>query len=101
MSAKYKTYFNQMFEANREDFMRFMLLNNMYAQDKKGMKQQFDEEGAHIKRIVHEWEDKLCKQMESGQNGSYSAKLGEKFLQEVVKYIPHYHDIGVKIAFEE
>ncbi|MDF2379430.1 MAG: hypothetical protein P1V18_04385 [Candidatus Gracilibacteria bacterium] len=100
-SAKYKKYFDQMFEAHRDDFMRFMLVDNMYAQDKRGMKAQFDEEGAQIKQIVHNWEDKLCKQMESGKNGVFSSKLGEKFHLEVTKYLPHFHEIGMKITFAD
>lgn len=88
-----------MFEQNREQFMHFMLLNNAYGQDKRSLKQQFDEEGIKIQKIVQEWEDKLCKQMEKGENGAYSAKLGEKFQQEVQKYFPFYHEVGVKIRF--
>lgn len=97
--AKYKTYFNDMFEQHRDAFMHFMLLNNAYSQDKKGLKKQFDEEGRKIKAIVEEWENRLCKQVENGQNSSYSAKLGEKFQEEVTKYFPHYHDIGVEIKW--
>ena len=78
--------------------MRFMLLNNVYGQDKEAHKQQFDEEGAKIKLIVQEWEDRLCKKMEGGDHSSYSSKLGEKFQEEVLKYFPFYHEIGVRIA---
>lgn len=97
-SPKFRSYFNEMFEQNRDQFMHFMLLNNAYAQDKQGLKQQFDEEGSKIKLIIHDWEDRLCKKMEGGEHSTYSSKLGEKFQSEVLKYFPYYHEIGVRIA---
>jgi uncharacterized protein with von Willebrand factor type A (vWA) domain len=99
MAAKYKKYFDQMFEQNRDEFMQFMILNDQYSQDKRLMKGEFDEKGANIVKIVKEWEDKLCKTMEKGENGAYSAKLGEKFQSEVGKYFPYFHEVGVKISF--
>lgn len=95
--AKYKKYFNEMFEQNRDQFMHFMLLNNAYGQDKATLKEQFDEEGQKIKAIVVDWEDRLCRKIEGGDNASYSAKLGEKFQEEVLKYFPYFHEIGVAI----
>lgn len=97
---KYKRYFNQMFEQHRDEFMNFMLLNQAYEQDKRSLKARFDEEGEKIQKVVHEWEDRLCGHMEKGQNSSYSSKLGEKFQEEVVKYFPYYHEIGVNIRFQ-
>lgn len=99
--AKYKKYFNDMFEQNREQFMHFMLLNNAYGQDKKEFKRQFDEEGLKVKDVVLDWEDRLCRKMEGGDNSSYSAKLAEKFQTEVVKYFPYFHEIGVSIRYNE
>jgi len=98
--AKYKKYFNEMFEQHREQFMHFMLLNNAYGQDKMGLKQQFDEEGQKIKEIVHDWEDRLCRKIEVGDNSAYSSKLGEKFQEEVQKYFPYFHEIGVRITID-
>ncbi len=93
---KYKRYVTEMFERNREKMMKFMLLNQDYGRDKKGLKEQFDQEGKEIQEIVEEWMGRLCKQMEKGKNGSYSGKLADKFLQEVVKYFPYYHEIGIR-----
>lgn len=98
-SPKFKKYFDEMFEAHREEFMKFMVLNQCYKEDKREFKHRFDEEGAKIQRIVTEWEDKLCGTMEKGKNSTYSAKLGEKFRDEVVKYFPYFNEIGVTIRF--
>lgn len=97
--AKYKKYFDEMFEQNREDFLQFMILNDQYGQDKRLMKGEFDKKGKEIVKIVKEWEDKLCSTMEKGKNGAYSAKLGEKFQSELGKYFPYYHEVGVTIQF--
>lgn len=99
MAAKYKQYFEQMFELHREEMMQFMILNNQYGNDKRLMKQEFDQRGAPIVKIVKEWEDKLCQTMEKGENGAYSAKLAEKFQSEVGKYFPYIHEVGVNIQF--
>ena len=96
---KFKAYFNEMFEAHRKEFMEFMVLNQCYRDDKREFKSRFDEEGKKVQAIVKEWEDKLCGTMERGKNSTYSAKLGEKFQSEVVKYFPAYNEIGVKISF--
>lgn len=86
-----------MFERNREKMMKFMLLNQDYGQNKKGLKEQFDREGKEIQIIVEEWTERLCKQIEKGQNSAYSAKLADKFLAELRKYFPYYHEIGIKV----
>jgi hypothetical protein len=99
MAAKFKQYFDQMFEQNREEFMQFMILNEQYRSDKRLMKSEFDKKGENVVKIVKEWEDKLCKTMERGENGAYSAKLGEKFQSEVGKYFPFIHEVGVNIQF--
>ncbi len=88
-----------MFEAHREEFMKFMLLNNAYGQEKRAFKEQFDTEGVRIQQIILDWEDKLCRQMEGGKHGQFSSKLGEKFQEEVLKYFPYYHEIGMKMTF--
>lgn len=93
---KYKRYITEMFKQNKEKMMRFILLNQDYGRNKKSLKCQFDQEGKEIQEIIEEWTNRLCKQMEKGQNGSYSGKLADKFLQEVVKYFPYYHEIGIQ-----
>ena len=68
--AKYKKYFDEMFEAHRREFMEFMVLNQCYRDDKREFKSKFDEEGLKIQGIVKEWEDRLCGTMERGKGGT-------------------------------
>lgn len=93
---KFRKYFTQMFEQNRDQFLEFMLINQEYAANKAKIRPTFNEKGLKIKDIVHSWEDRLCGHMEKGQNSAYSAKLGEKFQHEVTKYFPYFHEIGLK-----
>ena len=95
-SPKYKKYFEQMFEENKELFMNFMILNQDYGRNKKRLKYEFDEHGSKIKGIVNQWENRLCGAMEKGQNSAFSSKLGEKFIDEVTRYFPYWHEIGLK-----
>lgn len=95
--AKFKKYFTDMFKQNEEKMMKFMLLNQDYAQDKRKHKSLLDQEGKEVQEIVEDWLGKLCHQMEKGKNGTYSEKLADKFMAEVTKYFPYYHDIGIKI----
>jgi len=97
MEPKYKKYVSEMFEQNREKMMKFMLLNQDYGQNKKGLKIQFDQEGKEVQEIVEDWMGRLCGQMEKGKNAAYSAKLADKFLEEIRKYFPYYNEIGITI----
>jgi hypothetical protein len=45
---------------------------------------------------MEEWESRLCKQMEKGKNGVFSAKVSEKFWQEVKKDFPLIELVGVE-----
>jgi hypothetical protein len=94
--VKYKEFFNIMFEQNKEQFQKFMLLCQDYLKDRGKYKAQFDTEGREILDIVEFWERKLCKQMESGNKSVYSSNLSEKFRAEVKKIFPPFDEIGVK-----
>ncbi len=96
--AKFKQYFEEMFAANQEKMLKFMLLNQDYRQNKVKKHEEFNQQGTEIKEIVEEYLDKLCHKMEKGQYSSYSNKLADKFLEEVTRYFPYYHEIGIKIS---
>lgn len=94
--VKYKEFFNLMFEQNKEQFQKFMLLCQDYLKDKNKYSEQFHSEGREIRDIVEFWERKLCKQMENGNKSVYSTNLAEKFRLEVKKIFPCFDEIGVK-----
>ena len=97
-TAKYRDYFNQMFNQNREQFTQFMLLCQDYMADKATHSEEFNRQGKEVKAIVTEWETKLCGRMERGKNSVYSANIAEKFWDEVRKYFPCIDEVGVKVT---
>jgi hypothetical protein len=97
-TSKYKDYFNQMFDQNREQFTQFMLVCQDYMQDKAAHSDEFNRLGKPVKAIMTEWETKLCGRMERGKNSVYSANVAEKFWDEVRKYFPCIDEVGVKVT---
>lgn len=90
--------FNQMFEENRDQFQKFMLLSNDYKTDKKKYKEEFDREGQKILDIIQHYENILCSKMEKTNRGAYSSNLSDKFWQEIRTYFPNIHEVGVTIS---
>ena len=87
-----------MFQANQEKMMRFMVINQDYANNKEKHKKEFDTLGKEIQEIISAWQEKLCHTMEKGKYGTYSTKIADKFIEEAVKYFPYYHEIGIKFS---
>src|SRR4051812_29502625 len=96
--SKYRDYFNQMFDLNRELFTQFMLTCNDYLQDRAAYSEVFNQQGKEVKAIMMEWDQKLCGRMERGKNSVYSANVSEKFWDEVRKYFPCIDEVGVKVT---
>lgn len=96
--SKYRDYFNQMFDQNREQFTQFMLTCQDYMQDRTAHAEQFNKQGQAVKAIMTEWEQKLCGRMERGKNAVYSANVAEKFWDEIRKYFPCIDEVGLKIT---
>jgi hypothetical protein len=94
---KYKTYVKDMYEANKNLFAEFKLLHDLFAKNKKSYQANFNSQGEVIMRILHDWEAKLCGHMEKGNNAVYSARLAEKFWEEVRKTYPLIDFIGVRV----
>lgn len=98
-APKFKKYFNDMFKQNRELFLKFKLTHDDYVKDKKKFKDQFDQEGKQVLVIIEEWEKRLCGHMEKGNNGVFSAKLADKYWNEIRKYYPYIDFVGVFYIF--
>jgi len=94
--TKYRQYIKQMYTEHSAEFADFKLLHDLYATDKKRYQEKYNKEGIVIKRIIEDWESRLCNQMESGNNASYSAKLAEAFHTAIKKDYPLIEFIGVK-----
>lgn len=95
MAVKYKDYFKLMCVENKLLFDEFLAIHNLYQANKKANQVVFNELGAKVRRIVEDWDKKLCGRMERGSNASYSARLSEKFWGEVKKLFPLIDFVGV------
>jgi hypothetical protein len=84
-----------MYEENKAQFDEFRVLSEKYAQDKKGLQPEYNRLGEPIVKIIHDWESRLCLTMEKGNNGNYSARLAEKFWEEVRTHFPLIDFVGV------
>ena len=98
---KYRQFFNEMFESNKEKFLRFKILHEDYARDNRQFKEQFDLEGKEISDIISKWEQRLCGKMERGGKGVFSSSLSDKFWGEVRKYFPLIDHVGVIVTYRK
>ena len=95
--TKYKEYFDKMVSENPEAFGKFTQIHFEYSIDQVKNQEQFNKEGEAVLQIIHEWEDKLCKQSEKAGFGSYTAGLAEKFQAEVKSHFPLIDHIGIVV----
>lgn len=94
---KYREYFKAMCEENSALFAEFQFIHDLYKENRKANQVVFNEQGVQVRRIIEDWERKLCTRMERGKNASYSARLSEKFWGEVRLRFPLIDFVGATI----
>lgn len=82
---------------NKDLFAQFKKIHDAYSRDKFANQQAFNQHGAQVRRIMELWDSKLCGRMEGGLNATYSARLSEKFWQEIKQEFPLIDFVGVTI----
>ena len=95
--VKYKEYFKKMCEENKKIFDEFLFIHNLYKENKKANQVIFNEQGMAVRRIIEDWDRRLCNTMEKGNNATYSARLSEKFWGEVRTLFPLIDFVGATI----
>jgi type I restriction-modification system DNA methylase subunit len=95
--TKYKEYFDKMVSENKDVFGKFTQAHFEYSMNQDNNQEKFNEEGGQILKIIHEWEDKLCKQSEKAGFGSYTSGLAEKFQAEIKSHFPLIDHIGIVV----
>jgi hypothetical protein len=98
MATKYLETFNEMVSKYEKEFDAFQELHDKYEEDPVKWQAEFNKEGFKIMEIVREYENRLCGHMENTQNATYSARLAEKFHNEIKRYLPKLDMIGVTIS---
>lgn len=86
-----------MCEENKKVFDEFLFIHNLYKDNKKANQVIFNEQGMAVRRIIEDWDRRLCNTMEKGNNASYSARLSEKFWGEVRTLFPLIDFVGATI----
>jgi hypothetical protein len=86
-----------MCEENKKVFDEFLFIHNLYKENKKANQVIFNEQGLVVRRIIEEWDRRLCNTMEKGNNATYSQKLSEKFWGEVRTIFPLIDFVGATI----
>jgi len=95
--TKYKEYFDKMVSENKEAFGKFTQIHFEYSIDQNKNQELFNKEGETILKIIHEYEDRLCKQSEKAGFGSYTANLAEKFQDEIKSHFPLIDHVGIVV----
>ncbi len=96
--TKFKEYYQKMVEENKNAFADFTSTHFEYSTDEDKFQEKFNTEGENILKIIHEWEDKLCKQSEKAGYASYTGGLSEKFQAEVRSHFPLIDHIGIIVT---
>lgn len=97
--TKYKDYVKRMLDAEKEVFKNFKKLHDEYSLREDELQDVFNKEGAKILDIVNEWENRLCKQSESGGFSKFTPKLSESFRGEIKKLFPMIDHIGIQLNY--
>lgn len=95
--TKYKEYFDKMVSENKEAFGKFTQIHFEYSIDNDLNQEKFNDEGEKINKIIHEYEDRLCKHSENAGFGKYTSNLSEKFQEEVRSHFPLIDHIGIVV----
>lgn len=98
MATKYLQIFQEMVTKYEKEFDEFQILHDKYEADPKKWQEEYNREGGKIMDIVRHYEDILCGHMENTHNATYSARLAEKFRNEIKRYLPKLDMIGVTIG---
>ncbi|MFH1244804.1 MAG: hypothetical protein V1487_04525 [bacterium] len=94
---KYKEYFQKMCAENQVIFDNFQFIHDLYQDNKKANQVIFNEQGIVVRRIIEDWDRRLCGRMERGTNATYSARLSEKFWGLVKTRFPLIDFVGATI----
>ena len=95
--ALFKKAIEEMVEVNRKELEKFSEIHNLFKKDQVKYKEIFDETGKPVLRLIEEAENRLCGKMEGSGRGKFSAKLAEKFRDEIRKIYPLIDLVGVTI----
>ena len=96
--TKYKEYYDKMVEENKELFGKFTKSHFEYSIDQNKNQEEFNEIGAKVLDVMHEWENRLCKTSEGAGYSNYTSGLAEKFQGEIRSHFPLIDHVGIVVT---
>lgn len=87
-----------MLEQNKELFDNFKEIHDEYAMNPGEWQKLLNQYGAEILDVIRGYERKLLVKMGSGKYGQFSAKVSEKFWDEVRKIYPKIDFVGITMT---
>jgi hypothetical protein len=91
--TKYKKQFSDMIKENQGLFNEFKKLHDKLYAGEESLRDEFNEKGQKVLRIIRRYEDSLCSKSENSGFAVFSENLAEKFWDEVRIFLPHIDDV--------
>lgn len=80
-----------------EDFFKdFKALHDKFAEDSETYRDEFDEKGQKILRIIRRYDNELCAKSENSGFGKFSVSLSDKFWEQVRAYFPKIDEVQLQ-----
>ena len=95
---KYREYFQKMLSENEELFDEFSQIHAKYQLDQTTNQAEFNRVGEKVVEMAREWEQRLCGHSEKGKNAVFSARLADKFKEEMKAFFPMIDFVGVEVT---
>jgi hypothetical protein len=86
--SKYKKHFTTMVNEYHDFFTDFKALHDTLAAGDESVRDDFNEKGQKILKIIRRYDNELCSKSENSGFGKFSTNLSEKFWEEVRIYLP-------------
>ena len=94
--VKYKRQFQLMIDENKLLFSEFKKYHDLLDSGDGSVREEFNEIGRKVQRVVRRYENELCAKSENSGFGRYSENLSEKFWFEVRQYLPKIDKIEIE-----
>ena len=95
---QYQKFFQQMIDDNKELFDNFTSVHEAYVLNPELNQQRFNQIGGEVVDLIHEYERKLCGNMNSGAYGAFSSNLSQKFWDEIRKVYKKIDFVGATVG---
>lgn len=93
--TKYKQVFEEMLSQNKAVFASFKKIHDQYVENPASFKNELDNKGRGILRIISRYENRLCGKSENCGFGKFSSNLSLKFWEKIRLLFPKIDEVGV------